>query len=38
MQTGAFGLDGVKQVLKGLGLGLEPDALSMDMVVVEKTR
>lgn len=38
MQTGAFDLDGVKKVLKELGLELEPDTVSMDMFVVEKVR
>jgi uncharacterized protein (TIGR03435 family) len=38
MQNGAFDLDGVKQVLKELGLRLEPGTESLDMVVVERAR
>jgi len=36
MQNGAFDLDGVKKVLKELGLRLEPGTTNLDMVVVEK--
>ncbi len=38
MQNGAFDLDGVKKVLKELGLRLEPDTASLDMVVVEQAK
>jgi uncharacterized protein (TIGR03435 family) len=38
MQNGAFDLDGVRKVLKELGLRLEPGTASLDMVVVEKAR
>jgi uncharacterized protein (TIGR03435 family) len=38
MQNGAFDLDGVKKVLKELGLKLEPDTVSMEVFVVQKAR
>ena len=38
METGAFSLAGVKQVLKGWGLTLEQDTQPMDMFIVEKAR
>jgi uncharacterized protein (TIGR03435 family) len=38
MQKGTFDLNGVKKVLKELGLRLEPGTESLDMVVVEKAR
>jgi uncharacterized protein (TIGR03435 family) len=38
MQAGAFNLDGVKRVLAGWGLRLEPDTASLDMFIVEKSR
>lgn len=38
MQNGGFDLDGVQKVLKELGLRLESDTASLEMVVVEKTR
>ena len=38
MQNGAFDLDGVKRVLKSLGLRLEPGTTSLDVVVVEKAK
>jgi uncharacterized protein (TIGR03435 family) len=38
MQGGAFSLDGVKKVLSGLGIALEPDTESQEMYVVEKAR
>ena len=36
MRDGSFEVDGVKKVLAGWGLPLEPDTELMEMVVVEK--
>lgn len=38
MHEGAFQREGVQKVLRGLGLRLEPDTETMDMVVVEKSK
>jgi uncharacterized protein (TIGR03435 family) len=38
MQKGEFSMDGVTKVLKELGLRLEPDTETLDVVVVSKAR
>lgn len=38
MQVGGFDLDGVKKVLKGWGLHLEPDTQPMEVFVVKKVK